>query len=233
MEDKIFEYCCIFRKMVNMMPTREYMENYLSIIASKNYIELARRLHPDNKASRCIFTLETGIKLPATASGTLLEIRKYCPESWLAYRDELEETHRKAQDEKEFQRIKAEMELDAELDGFLKGETKMRRNSALKYLTTHMIRMKAGGDAVSIRDYIRDLVKQDNCFPNKSKDGNNCDVYVIKSWTVFEVASTDGYRYGDDCEIVDEHHIRTRAGGFHVLKTGYDYAMHLINKKTA
>lgn len=229
MEDKIFEYCCIFKKMVDRMPTREYMENFLKIIADKNYVELARRLYPDNKASRFIFTLETGIKLPATSGGTIKVVQEYCKESFLKYKKELQEEHDRVEKEKEFKKVQAEMELDAELDGFMKGEPTMRRKAVLRYLTQN--RYVCGGQPFTIRDYIRYLVGKDNCFPRKGKDGNWKDVYVLCSWTVHEVKSTDGYRYGEDCEIVDEHHIRCRAGGLHVTKTGYDYAMHLINKK--
>ena len=46
MEDKIFEYCCVFYKIVERMPEREWMDNFVKLIAEKNYVELTRRLHP-------------------------------------------------------------------------------------------------------------------------------------------------------------------------------------------
>ncbi len=231
MEDKIFEYCCIFKKMVDMMPTREYMENFLKIIADKNYVELACRLYPDNKASRFIFTLETGIKLPATSGGTIKVVQEYCKESFLKYKKELQEEHDRLENEKEFKKMQAEWDLNSQIDYFMQDAPRFRRTQIFKYLTASFIVDYNGKRYENMRDWIRALVEDNNCFPAKGKDGNNQDVYVIKSWKVYEVKSTAGYRYDEDCEIVDDKHIRIRAGGIHVKKTGYDYAMHLINKK--
>ena len=230
MEDKIFEYCCVFFKIVNRMPEREWMENFVKLIAEKNYVELTRRLQPGNKASRMIFQFETGIKLAPTACATQKAIQEYCGENYRKYQQELAEYGRRAQSDKEFRKLQEEAELDAELDGFMRGESNLRRKSALRYLTEKRY-LFDDKSSYCIRDYIRHLVELNNCFPHKGKDGNGKPVYVIKSWTVYEVKTTAGYRYDDDCEIVDDKHIRIRAGGFHVAKTGYDYAIHMVNRK--
>lgn len=206
MDEKILEYRAVFRRIVKKAPGPEQIERLLEKIASRNYIQLVETLWTGNKASRKIFEMETGIKLPATATGTNEALRKYCGENYIAWKNEKDARQQEKEEQRQREKQQEDARLDQELDGFMADKSKMERVRALKVLTDQKHYYIYHGERFfCIRDWIRKVVEVD-------KDCEAC-VFNDTEYFIQYVGEDEITRYCD------------------VTKTAYNYAKYLLARK--
>ena len=206
MDEKILEYRAVFRRIVKKAPGPEQIERLLEMIASRNYIQLVERLWTGNKASRKIFEMETGIKLPATATGTNEALQKYCGENYIAWKSAKDAKRLETEKQRQLEKQEEDARLNQELDGFMGDRPKMERVRALNVLTDQRCLHTYHGEKFScIRDWIRKVVDVDNDF----------EACVFNDTEYFlQYVREDGMTYYKD-----------------VTKTAYNYAKYLLSRK--
>lgn len=216
MEDKIQEYAEMYGTVSYSRDNSAWKwqaEDMLRRIRERNYEELTMICYTENKVSRKIFELETGIKMPSTVEGRFKVLREYCKESYEAYMNE----QNRIAEEKKRQKEKEEIEQDEfykrELDGF-KCDDKLRRGRILKFLTENSVNNEFG-EWESYRD-------------------------AIRRWASLGILKTDCVRYDDftrSLKVINKIEYRTGIiepdGGFgfwEIGKTSFDYANYMIEK---
>lgn len=211
MDSKVTQYCAImhhFYPEYSMAYFESSITSLLEAIASKDYIKLNERLWTGNKASRKIFEMETGIKLPATATGTNEALRKYCGENYVAWKNEKDARQHEKEEQRQREKQEEEARLNMELDGFMAGRTKMERVRALKHLTDpRHYYIYHDERFLCIRDWIRKVVEVDK----------DCEACIFNDTEYF-------------IQYVGEDEITRYCN---VTKTAYEYAKHLLARRQA
>ena len=179
-------------------------------------------LYLDNKASRGMFEVLTGVKLPNTIKGSKPILEEYFKEGLANRRAEQQAKQEAERAEEAKAQEEARAKEDEEFQGFLKGKTTLQRANAMKTLELH-----------GRKEYIdnlhrRGLLGIGTHEENKIKDPSG-RTYNRWSWEQ-QQEHERRVREAGKKTVYEIFNTSTKNLYREVTKTEYEYAKHLLGK---